>query len=150
MNVLTVSKKKVLLARIWLFVQGAIAGGIFYVILSFLAVFIEGLLRQRDELCRLEMMRLYQYPPIGSCVPDWIYALLGVISFGPGIIIWVLLWPAMSEMAVQVFSGLMLCVLSGIVFLISGRKRGIVIFTIIYTLIMSILTYFGLYLAFIG
>lgn len=141
MNTQTVSESKTFLTRIWLFVQGAVIGGVFYVILAFLATSLAGFLLQRDESCILEYYRLNPYASAEPCVPKWVFALLLAISWGPGTVFWFFLWPGVSEKLGQVISGLILSGLAGIAFLITGRKRGIVIFLLFYILTTALSTF---------
>lgn len=123
MTAQTASKSKALRARVWLFIQGALTGGVFYAVLAFLAY------------------RLYLLP---APQPDWIDYLLGAIFLGPGLAVW-LFYPYISGTTLQLISGFILSGLGGIVFLVTGRKWGIVAMVVLYVLLTACLTFlFGM------
>jgi len=123
MDTKMVSKSRVFLARIWLFIQGAIVGGAFHIILASL-------------VRRLYFLLMQQ--------PDWAYYLLGAIGVGPALVVG-LFYPNISWISVQLISGLIFSGLAGIAFGLAGRKWGIVIFIALYTLLTACLAYlFGM------
>jgi len=119
MDTKTVPKSRAFLARIWLFIQGAIVGGAFYIILASLA------------------RRLYFLP---MQQPDWTYYLLGAIEVGPALVVW-LFYPNISWTSVQLISGLIFSGLAGMAFGLIGRKWGILLFLVLYIFLTAFLTY---------
>jgi len=122
------SNPHTLRTRIWFFAQGVSCGVVFYIVLAFLAILLERHLLQAAELCRTEAIQLDPLVFTEPCIPDWIFALLNSISWGPGTLLWFLFWPIWTERLVQITSGLIFGGVAGISFLIKGRKLGFVIY----------------------
>lgn len=130
MTAQTASKSKAILARVWLFVQGAMIGAMSYGVLAFVAS--------------------TQIEKAVYSLTAWKYPMFVAMYYGPGMVLGFLLWPNCSAELVQVASGLALSGLAGLSFVIAGRKWGIVIFLLLYAFIIASLTYLSLYMAMIG
>lgn len=124
------------ISRKGLLVQGLFFGGALFTCLAILSMVIENVLHQRADL--------------ESSVPWWIFALLRAIIMGPGIIVWSFTWPVLSEIHIQIASGIILSGLAGLSLSVIGRKWGIVIFLILYLVMIVLLTLFYMVVSLTG
>lgn len=140
---------KSVVSRIWLLVQGMLFGGALFACLAILSTVIDNGLTQRAELCRLQTFQLNLYAPSESCVPGWIFSLLGAFFTGPGFVLWFFTWP-LPLLYIQIASGIILSGLAGLLFSVAGRKWGIAIFLLLYLVMIVLLTLIYLVMALTG